>query len=483
MNTLNLLIFLPLITAAVLSLPVITTRTAHKIAIALSLVMLAITLFTLARFDPSLSIQMVSKSSWIESYGISYHIGADAFSLMIATVLSLMMPVTFLFMYRHTAKGMVIALLIAQSGGTGALFSLDLILFYLFWEVMLFPIFTMIGLYGSGDRIKIAIELTLYTIFGSVAMFLSILILGVQHFDLTGRFSFDLFDIARMVNAESFRPWAFFGFLVAFFIKIPLLGFHGWLKRAYDSSPTATLIILSGIMAKLGVFALYRFVFTLFPESSRHLAPFVIALGLMGMIYFGIAAFRQEKFRSLFAYSSASHMSLIVVGLFTFNLYGQSGSIYLITAHALATAGIFLLLERIVLSGNSDHIASYSGIIRTAPRLGVLFALLALSFVGIPGTSGFVAELLIIYGAFVYAPLIGFITATTVLIAMIFILWLLQQVIFGPSTPAAKRIEDLNTAETAAMSLLVFIIFAMGVYPDPFLSALPSTLASSGIRP
>lgn len=482
MNTLNLLIFLPLFTAAVLSLPAVTARTAHNVAIALSLTMLAITLFTLNHFDPSLPIQMVTKASWIESYGISYYIGADPFSLMIMMVLSLMMPVTFLFI-RKTAKGMVIALLIAQSGGTGALFSLDLILFYLFWEVMLFPIFIMIGLYGSVDRVKIAIELTLYTIFGSVAMFLSILILGVQHFDLTGRFSFDLFDIARMVDAESFRPWAFFGFLVAFFIKIPLFGFHGWLKRAYEAAPTATLIILSGIMAKLGIFALYRFVFTLFPEPSRDLAPFVIALGLFGMIYFGIAALRQEKFRSLFAYSSASHMSLVIVGLFTFNLYGQSGSIYLITAHALATAGIFLLLERIRLGGNSDSISHYCGIIRTAPRLGVLFTLLALSFVGIPGSSGFVAELLIIYGAFVYAPLIGFITATTLLIAMTFILWLLQQVIFGPATPAAQRIDDLNTVETVAMGLLILVIFGMGIYPDPFLNTLPPALASAGVRP
>jgi NADH-quinone oxidoreductase subunit M len=480
-NTLNLLIFLPLLTAAVLSLPIITARAARTIAVALSLVMLVITLFTLSRFDPSLPIQMVTKSSWIETYGISYHIGADPFSLIIMMVLSLIMPVTFLFI-RQEPKGILIALLIAQSGGTGALFSLDLILFYLFWEVMLFPIFLMIGLYGSGERVKIAIELTLYTIFGSVAMFLSILILGVQYFDLTGRFSFDLFDIARMIDAESFRPWAFFGFLVAFFIKIPLFGFHGWLKRSYEAAPAATLIILSGVMAKLGVFALYRFVFTLFPDLSRDLAPFVIALGLFGMIYFGIAALRQEKFRSLFAYSSASHMSLIIVGLFTFNLYGQSGSIYLITAHALATAGIFLLLERINLGGNSDSVSHYSGIIRTAPRLGVLFTLLALSFVGIPGTSGFVAELLIIYGAFAYTPLIGFITATTVLIAMIFILWLLQQVLFGPSSPAAERIKDLNRVETVAMGLLVFVIFGMGIYPDPFLSALSAAPASSGVR-
>lgn len=478
MNSLNLLIFLPLIGGTFLSLPFISVRIAVRGAIALSLLILTITIHTLTQFDPNSSIQMVSKIPWIPSYGVSYHIGADPFSLMIMMVFSIIMPITFLFQYRRMSKGMIIALLIAQSGATGALFSLDLILFYLFWEVMLFPIFIMIGLYGSGDRIKIAIELTLYTIFGSVAMLLSLLMLGVQHFDMNGHFSFNLFELAHMIRSTPHAPWAFFGFLVAFFIKIPLLGFHGWLKRAYEAAPAPTLIILSGIMAKLGVFGLYRFVFTLFSDDAHTLAPYAIALGLIGMIYFGIAAMRQEKFRSLLAYSSASHMSLIVVGLFTFNLYGQSGSLYLITAHALGSAGIFLLLERITLS--SDHISCFSGIICTAPRLGVLFALLALSFVGIPGSSGFVAELLIIYGAFIYSPLTGFITATTLLIAMIFILWLLQQVIFGAASPASERIKDLTVTETIGMGLLVMLIYAMGIYPAPILSNFFSTLAPLG---
>lgn len=478
MNLLNWLIFLPLIGGALLALPSISGRTATRAAIALSLVILSITVHILTRFDPNLSIQMVTKLPWIPSYGVSYHIGADPFSLMIMLVFAIIMPITFLFQYRRSSKGMIIALLIAQSGATGALFSLDLILFYLFWEVMLFPIFLMIGLYGSLDRVKIALELTLYTIFGSVAMLLSLLILGVQHFDSIGYFSFDLYDLSRMVRSDSSTSWALFGFLVAFFIKIPLLGFHGWLRRAYESAPAPTLVILSGIMAKLGVYALYRFVFTLFGEDIEQLSPYILALGLSGMIYFGIAAMRQERFRPLLAYSSASHMSLILVGLFTFNLYGQSGSIYLITAHALGSAGVFLLLERITLS--SDQISRFSGIIRSAPRMGVLFTLLLLSFVGIPGSSGFVAELLIIYGAFVHSPLIGFISATTLLIAMTFMLWLIQQAIFGPVSPSSERIKDLTLIETLGMGVLVMIIYAMGIYPYPILSHFLSTFSPLG---
>lgn len=478
MNPLNLLIFLPLIGAILLALPAISVRNAARGAITLSLAILAITLYALSQYEPTGSIQMINKLPWIPSYGVSYHIGADSFSLIIMFVFSLIMPITLLFSYDRSSKGMIIALLIAQSGATGALFSLDLILFYLFWEVMLFPIFLMIGLYGSGNRVNIAIELTLYTIFGSVAMLLSLLILGVHHFDSTGDFSFDLYDLARMIRSDSSTSWALFGFLVAFFIKIPLLGFHGWLKRAYEAAPAPTLVILSGIMAKLGIYGLYRFVFTLFGEEIERLSPYILVLGLSGMIYFGIAAMRQERFRPLLAYSSASHMSLILVGLFTFNLYGQSGSIYLITAHALGSAGIFLLLERITLG--SDQISHVSGIIRSAPRIGVLFTLLILSFVGIPGSSGFVAELLIVYGAFIHSPLIGFMSATTLLIAMTFMLWLIQQVVFGPVSAASERIQDLTLIETVGMGVLVMIIYVMGIYPDPILSHFLSTLTPRG---
>lgn len=465
---LTALIFIPIVIALILMIFKPNDKTSGILAIINAFLILAITVwiaFEIKQIGYSFEIDI----PWIPTYGISYHLGLDGYSFAIMLVFALILPTLYLYMYKRTPRTLFTTMLFAQGGATGALLSLDLLLFYLFWETMLLPIFIMIGIFGKVDPVRVAMRLTLYTIFGSLLMLLSMLMLGYTYFHSFSYWSFDLFDLQKLHTSHQIPIWVFFGFIFAFFIKIPLFGFHGWLKSAYESAPTPTLIILSAIMAKLGVYAMYRFVLILFPEESVAFAPYILGLGILGMLYFGIIALMQKAFRPMLAYSSASHMALIVVGLFTLNDLGMTGSLYLITAHALGTAGLFILLSLLTEQSKNFNIDSYSGIIHQTPWLGLLFMLFALSIVGIPGSSGFVSELLIILGAFKSSLLLGFLSATTLLIAMTFMLWMLKRVLFGSVSTTVSTLKDLSLKDGIAISFLVLIIYIMGLYPEPFI--------------
>ena len=475
MTLLSFLIFLPLLSGTFLFIFKASKKVVQNVSLLVSLGSFAGTLLLLSDFQNIGELQFVGKIPWIESYGITYSLGLDGFSMAIMLLLSLLMPATYIYMYNRSKKVMIISMLLAQGGATGALLSLDMILFYLFWETMLLPIFIMIGLYGEKQAMKVALRITLYTIFGSMAMLLAILLLGVYHYEITGVWSFHLLDLQILHEKSHLPVWAFVAFLLAFVIKIPLIGFHGWLKSAYESAPTPTIIILSGIMAKLGVYAIYRFVFMLFPDLVTLAAPYLIGFGIVGLIYFGLIALMQQHLKILFAYSSASHMALIVVGLFTLNSYGQIGALYLITAHALGTAGIYLLIGLIFEQTQTYHINELSGILKKAPWLGTLFILFALSIVGIPGSSGFVAELLIIIGTFKENIIFGVLSALTVIIAMTFVLWTLQRIIFGQPSKNLEGFKDISFKDGAFLSLIVFLIYLMGIMPDMFITMIEPT--------
>lgn len=486
MNLLTLLIFIPIFSAAIIVISSANLKWTKIITALASLSIVLITIKLFIDFNVHGSLQFELNIPWIASYGIAYHVGLDGFSLTIMMLVAILLPLTFIFMLDRSTKGMFIAMLLAQGGATGALLSIDMILFYLFWETMLLPIFIMIGLYGITNRQKVALRITLYTIFGSLAMLFAILVLAYHYFNLNGVWSFNLYTLAQFHTQVELPFWIYIAFLSAFLIKIPMFGFHGWLKSAYESAPTPTLIILSGIMAKLGVYTIYRFIFLLFPQEVIDSSIYLIGLGILGMLYFGIAALMQKELRILFAYSSASHMSLIVIGLFTLNIYGISGGVYLITAHALATGGLFLILAIIAEQSETTIMQDHSGIIHQSPWLGVLFTLFALSIVGIPGSSGFVAELLIIMGSFHYNMSVGFLTTTTVLIAMTFTLWMLQRMVFGPISTTTQKMTHISIKDGLALSLLAFIIYFMGVMPDIFISyfepALDTSLSNFGAR-
>lgn len=472
----SLLIFLPFITALFLFVVKMPINAVKSVYMASTLCVASMAIYLYAQFDPSASMQFIEKHSWIAQYGIHYSIGVDGVSLGIVMMNALLMPLIALGLYKQRdKKGYWIHLLFVQGGIMGAVLSLDLMLFYLFWEIMLLPIFFMIGLYGYGKNNFVAIKFNIYTIFGSLMMLIAILYLAVSYKEQFGFYSFALDDLKNLKLTTIESLLVFSGFMVAFAIKIPIFPFHTWLSDTYRSAPTGIVIVMSSLMAKLGAYAIWRFLFTLFDETSHQLAPYFIGIGLFGLIFFGISAMNQTHLKRMFALSSASHLSLIVVGFFIYDIYGLVGSSYLIISHALSSAALFLMLAMMYERVQTYTIDNLGGIAKEAPRFALFFAFFALSIVGVPLTSGFVAEVLIILGAFEYNIYIGFLAATTVLIAMLFMFKMISTVLYGDTNERTKNFQDLRIHELMALIPLVLLILAMGIFPNYFIKNIEPT--------
>jgi NADH-quinone oxidoreductase subunit M len=479
MALLSWMIFLPIIASIVLFLLPLPLRLTKFLALAASSTVAVLSLFLYTAFEPVATMQFVEHTPWIATYGISYHVGVDGVSLPLVMMVALLMPLIGIGLFNRDRKGIWLNLLLAQGGIMGAVLALDMMLFYLFWETMLLPIFFMIGLFGYGRQHFITMKFTVYTIFGSLVMLVGLLFVAVSYYQQTGSFSFALDDLRTVVLTQTEALLAFFAFMLAFAIKVPLFPFHTWLSDTYRSAPTGAVVVLSALMAKLGVYAIWRFLFTLFESTSHDLAPWFVGIGLFGLIYFGVVAIRQQHIKRLFAYSSASHLSLMVVGIFIYDLYGLSGASYLIAAHALASGGLFIMVGMLYERTHTHAIDAMGGIATAAPRFALFFAFFALAIVGIPGTAGFVAELLIVLGAFHYHPVVGFISAVTILIAMLFMFTMLTKTLYGQPQEGAVPFRDLSRNEIAALAPIALLILAMGLFPDLFMDKIEPTLEAS----
>lgn len=467
-NILTNIIFLPLFIAVILGIFRAPIKLLRIGAFFSSVVTLFLVVLVILEFDPQKNMQFIINLPWIQSAGIFYYIGVDSLSLVILTLIALLMPPLYLYMYHEKRKGYWYNMMILQTGVAGAVLSLDLMLFYLFWETMLLPIFIMIGMYGNGMHQYNSMKITLMTILGSMSMLFSILYIGYVYFETYGIWSFSLDKLSLL----SFNPhtslWLTAGFLLAFAIKIPLVGFHTWMAPAYGSAPTPAVVIMSSIMAKLGIYGIWRFGFTLFEETLVFYTPYIITMALIGLLYYAIRAVSENNLRRMFAYSSGSHLSLIALGLFLNNIYAWGGSLYFIATHALASAGMFIMIGLTYQRFRTLDINSLGGIAQRAPLFTFFFAFFALSIAGLPGTGGFVAELLIIIGAFKENFTLGVLTSLTMLSAMIYIFWMLQRVLFGQannSTPFA----DLNIKEILMLLPLVILLILSGVVPSFFI--------------
>ena len=466
-HILTLIIFLPLFTAVIMGVFQVNTTVLKRGSFLSSTVTLLLVLWLTVHFDPHGGMQFVKDLPWIQNTGIRYYLGVDFLSLTVLILITLLMPPLYLYMKHEERKGYWYNMLLLQTGVTGAVLSLDLMLFYLFWETMLLPIFIMIGKYGNGMHRYNAMKILLITILGSMSMLFSIMYLGYMHFETTGVWSFALQDLSNIVfNAKTSILLAA-GFLLAFVIKIPLVGFHTWMAPAYGSAPTPAVVIMSSIMAKLGVYGIWRFGFGLFETTLIYYAPYIVILALIGLLYYAVRAITEENLRKMFAYSSGSHLSLIALGLILTNVYTWSGSLYLIATHALASAGMFLMIGLTYKRFKTVQISELGGIATKAPLFTFFFAFFALSIAGLPGTGGFVAELLIIIGAFKTNFWIGFFTATTMLAAMVYIFWMLQRTLFGPDNNSVE-FKDLNMREMIMLLPLVLMLLLTGIAPSLF---------------
>ena len=481
---LSIVIFLPFLAAAVLGVLRAPLPWLRAGAVVSSLIVLVLVLAAAVAFDPAGGMQFVRHLPWIASYGISYYVGVDALSLVVLLLIAVLMPLLYLYMWDESRKGYWYNMMLLQTGVTGAVLSLDLILFYLFWETMLLPVFIMIGRYGNGTRQGNAMKIVLMTVFGSMTMLFSILYMGYAHFEATGMRSFALGDLAAVLFDPTVSVWLAAGFLLAFAIKIPLLGLHTWLAPAYGSAPTPAVVILSAVMAKLGAYGIWRFGYGLFGTTLHFYTPYITAMALAGLLYFAVRAVMESDLKRMFAFASGSHLSLIALGIFTANIYGWGGSLYFIATHALASAGIFMMIGLLYARTGSFAIDDLGGLAQKAPRFAFFFVFFALCVAGLPGTGGFVGELLIILGAFKSGTVVGIFAATTVLAAMLYIFWMLQRTVFGPAGQYAVSYRDLEGREMAVLIPLVLLLLVTGLAPSLFTplfgTQLTEMLASPG---
>ena len=474
---LSYIIFTPMVMAFILMISKADAKMTRNFAFLTGIVILILSFKVFLDFEPVSYMQFIEYHPWIESYGISYYVGIDGFSLVILILIAVLVPSGYLLLWEGRTKGYWISMLLIESGMLGALFSLDLILFYFFWETMVLPVFLIIGMFGHDEKVFSTLKFTIYTISGSLFMFLAILYLGITFHNEFDLWSFQLIDLAKItILSPTEKFWLFWAFMIAFMVKIPLFPFHGWLLETYKNAPTGGVFLLSSFMAKLGVYGVIRFVMPLFPELFKEYSSFFVWLGLFGLIYFGIAALMQDNIKKMFAYSSASHLGFIVVGVFALNEYAMLGSLFLIIAHAMATGGLFLLVGKIHFNLRTFDISKLGGIAKKAPLFVVFFAIFLFSIVGLPGTNGFVAEFMIILGSFKRSLSVGIVSATTVIVAASFMFWMFQRAILQETPNDTSKMKDLSYYEVLGLIPIAAVIIIMGVYPDLFTLKIEPTI-------
>ena len=475
-HILSVMIFLPILAGGILLAAPVSRGVARLTGIVISLSVLVMSIELYAKFAATGYLEFVEKINWIDSLGISYHLGVDGINLFILMAASILLPMVYL-VFTTREKGYYANLLLVQGAMIGAICAADMILFYIFWEIMLLPIFFMIGLYGGPNRLPATLKITIYTIAGSLLMLASIVYLAVSYHAQFNEWSFAISDMAKLNLTGQVAIIAFFGFIIAFAIKIPLFPFHTWLPDAYTEAPTAATFVLSAIMAKIGVYGVIRFVVPVFDEQLARFAILLAYSGVIGMMYCGIAAIAQKDFKRMLAFSSASHMGIIAIGVFCMNVQALTGSIYQIVAHATSTGVLFLFAGILENRTNTRTIEDLGGIAAKAPVFALFFAIALLASVGLPGTSGFIGEFLIILGAIKFNVWIGILTGTTLIIGVCYMLWMFQRVFFEKSKAASADFKDLTLVEGLTFLPVIILIILMGIYPQPFLSKITPTTA------
>lgn len=426
-NVLSIMVFLPIIAGLGLLILPVRNEAARAVGMAVAVLIVILGLKVFFQFSGSGELEFVERIPWNKSLGLNYSFGVDGISLLVLMAGACLFPMVYL-LFSTKVKGYYANLLITQGAMIGAICAADMILFYIFWEIMLLPIFFMIGLYGGPNRRFATIKVTLYTIAGSLFMLAALVYVAVSYHNQTGSWSFNIADIATLSLSGPAATAAFAFFMLAFAIKIPIFPFHTWLPDAYTEAPTAATFVLSAIMAKIGVYGVIRFVVPVFGEDLARYGIILAYMGVIGMMYCGIAAMAQKDFKRMLAFSSASHMGIIAVGVFTMNLQALTGTLYQIVAHATSTGVLFLLLGIIEDRMETRTIDDLGGVAYKAPVFATFFAIAMLASVGLPGTSGFIGEFLIILGAVKFDVWIGVLAGTTLIIGVCYMLWMFQRV-------------------------------------------------------
>jgi NADH-quinone oxidoreductase subunit M len=478
MSLLSTVLWLPLAGALVVAFFPKTAAGAIKGAgLAVSLITFVVSLGIVRGWDDARAgFQFAEQLPWIPQWGIQYGLGVDGISLWLVMLTTFLVPLIFLSGWnaiKKHPKEYMIAFLVMETAMIGALLATDLILFYVFFELMLLPMYLVIGVWGGANRIYAAVKFFLFTIAGSLLMLLGIIYLGFQNYHQTGIPTFTITDLYGTGLTSTAQTLLFLAFSLAFAIKVPLFPLHTWLPDAHVEAPTGGSIILAGVMLKMGTYGFLRFVLPLFPESSVRFSTLMLTLSVIGIIYGALVAWVQPDMKKLVAYSSVSHLGFCVLGIFAMNQTAIEGSILQMVNHGLSTGALFLLVGVIYERRHTRLLADYGGLGKTMPVYTVFFVIAVLSSVGLPGLNGFVGEFLILAGTFKASPWAATLAATGVILAAIYLLWLVQKVFFGPITNEEnKNVPDLAWNEIAALVPLVVFMVWIGVHPNTFLKKM-----------
>lgn len=486
MGLLSLIVFLPLLGAIILLLfPQGADKAIRMFSLLIFAVVFVISLPLYFNFDSTLStLQFEEQIQWIEGINASYHIGVDGISVLLVLLTTFLGPIVCLSTWTNVQiriKEFYISLLMLQTGMLGAFVAFDLLLFYIFWEVMLIPMFLLIGVWGAENRIYAAVKFFLFTMVGSLFMFLA----GLYLYNVVG--SFELTVLYDAVTTHSIPAdvqfWLFAAFALSFAIKVPVFPLHTWLPDAHVQAPTAGSVILAGILLKMGTYGFIRFAIPLFPDAVVVFAPYMSTLAAIGIIYGALMALAQTDMKKLIAYSSVSHLGYVVLGLFAFNeagklsLHGAEGAIYQMLNHGLSTGALFLLVGVIYERRHTKAIAEFGGLAKVMPIYATIFMITMLSSIGLPGLNGFIGEFLILLGAFSANMTFGILGALGVVLGAVYMLVLYQRTFFGQITnDKNKDLKDLSLREVVVFIPLIIMMVVMGIFPNFFLSKMHATI-------
>ena len=481
---LTLIIFLPLAGALILLLmPRENVNAIRWFTLAVTAVAFLLSLRLYFGFDAgSAGMQFREFALWMPQFGIHYHLGIDGISLwlVLLTTFLTVLSVAFSWVVEQRVKEYMFFMLLLETGMLGVFCALDLVLFYVFWEAMLVPMYFLIGMWGGERRIYAAIKFFLFTFFGSILMLVAIVALYYLHRDMTGMATFDLLKIQQALATSPLpiylQLWLFAAFALAFAIKVPMFPFHTWLPDAHVEAPTAGSVILAGVLLKMGTYGFLRFCLPLFPDASQVAAPLMLTLAVIGIIYGAIVAAVQPDVKKLVAYSSVSHLGFVMLGLFALNAQGLTGSILQQVNHGISTGALFLLVGMIYERRHTRLIAELGGLKRVMPVYAAFFLLVMLSSVGLPSTNGFVGEFLTLLGGWAASVPLTVIAASGVILAAVYLLWMFQRVFYGVPSEKNAHLPDLNLREIAILVPIVVLIFWIGLYPSTFTDAMQASV-------
>ena len=483
MNFLTITIFLPLVgVAAILLLRKKSESAAKWIALLTSAATFVLSLPLFFGFDKTKGlyangladlIQFEVNIPWIETFNVNYHVGLDGVSLLLYLLTTFLTPLCVWGSFtaiKERVRGYYLAFLLLETGMLGVFAAMDLVLFYVFWEAMLIPMYLLIGMWGGTNRVYAAVKFILFTMVGSLLMLVGILWLYFN--GVPGEHTFDLVKIFQFGEIPVRAQMYLFGaFALAFAIKVPMFPFHTWLPDAHTEAPTAGSVILAGVLLKMGTYGFIRFCIPLFPAAAHEFAGLMCILAIIGIIYGALVSMMQTDMKRLVAFSSVSHLGFVMLGLFAFNMQGMQGGTIQMINHGLSTGALFFLVGVIYERRHTRMIAEYGGLAKVMPKYATIFMIVMLSSIGLPGLNGFVGEFLVLVGAFKSNVVYGILGASGVVFAAVYLLWMYQRVFFGKVTiDANKKLADLTMTEKAILvALLVFIVW-IGVHPTTFLS-------------